>query len=100
MITKTLQRSEDLYVQFTPEELNQLGVAPGDKFSCEIEGNSIKLIKYAEIELDMSDWPREVLMHLITKSAEENISVNEVITQLLMEQIEKFKISSNEQQAT
>ena len=89
-MTKVVQQSEDLFIQFTPEELKELGYKVGDKVSCEIEGNSLKLTKYAELELDLTDYPREVLMHLIVKSIEEDISVNEVINNMLKKQIEKF----------
>ena len=89
-MTKVVQQSEDLFIQFTPEELKELGCKVGDKFSCEIEGDSLKLTKHASLELDLTDYPREVLLRLIIKSIEEDISVNEVINNMLKEQIEKF----------
>jgi len=86
---KKLQQSEEVYIQFTPEELAEHGLKIGDKFSCKIEENSIILKKYAEIELDMSEYPREVLMHLIAESVEQDISVNEVIEQVIASYIDQ-----------
>ena len=45
MIKKTIQRSEDCFVQFTNEELTKLGIKEGDKFSWEEDNGSILLKK-------------------------------------------------------
>lgn len=88
MIKKTLQRSEDCFVQFTGDELHQLGVKAGDKFSCSIENDSVVLKKFETIDIDMSEWSREILEKLITESVERDISVNEVISNILESFIE------------
>lgn len=79
MIKKTIQRSEDCFVQFTNEELTKLGIKEGDKFSWEEDNGSILLKKYVPLEVDISDWSRDVLEMLISESVEKDISINDVI---------------------
>lgn len=83
MIEKKIQRSNDLVIQFTDDELSALNIVPGDKFSLKVEDNSILLQKYATIDLDMSEWSREMLEFLIAESAQKDISINEVISNIL-----------------
>jgi hypothetical protein len=89
-MTKTLQRSEDLYIQFTPEELTEFGLKEGDKFSWKTENGSIILSKCVDIEIDMTDWPVELLHYLIQKSVEKDVSVNEIIVNILEEQLKNI----------
>ena len=89
MIKKTIQRSEDCFVQFTDEELLELNIKAGDKFSCSIENDSVVLKKFETIEIDMSEWSRDILEMIISKSTEEDISVNEVISNILESFIEQ-----------
>ena len=90
---KTLLPTNDLYMQFTEEELKELNMAPGDKFDCKIQDDgSIRLEKYVKLELDMEEWPREVLQMIIKKSCEEDISVNEVISNLLRESLDNLDL--------
>ena len=83
MITKKAQRSEELYIQFTDEELKALNIKAGDKFSWEVENESLVLKKFASLDVDISEWSREVLEMLIVESVEKDISVNEVICDIL-----------------
>ena len=105
MITKkTLQPTNEVYIQFTEEELSAIGAGPGTKFETKInDDGSIELRPYVGIELNMSDWPREVLEMIIKISCEEDISANDVINNLLKESLDKYptdeefeKISSRE----
>jgi hypothetical protein len=86
---KTIQRSEDLYIQFTPEELSALNIKPGDKFSWDIADDSILLKKYCTLDIDISEWSREVLEMLIEQSIENDVSVNDVIVDILEKQIKE-----------
>jgi hypothetical protein len=90
MITKTIQRSDDLYIQFTNEELTSLGIEPGEKLSWEIKDDSVVLKKLATLEVDISEWSRDILEMLIVESVEKDISVNDVIANILEEQLNKL----------
>ena len=93
MITKTVQRSEDLYIQFNEDEMGLLDIKPGDKFSWEIgNDNSITLKKFAEVEIDISEWSREVLEMLISESIKKDLPVNDIITNILDEQLAKLNV--------
>ena len=84
MITKKLQRSEDMFIQFTDDELTELGWSKGDKFSITTrDDGSVELKKYAPLELELDNFTREDLETLIKVSCEKDISVNEVIEEVL-----------------
>ena len=95
MIKKTVQRSEDCFVQFTDEELLELNIKAGDKFSCSIENESVVLKKFQTIEIDMSEWSRDILEMLILKSIEEDISVNDVISNILEQMLPSLEEMAN-----
>ena len=95
MIKKTVQRSEDCFVQFTDEELLDLNIKAGDKFSCSIENESVVLKKFETIEIDMSEWSRDILEMLILKSIEEDISVNDVISNILEQMLPSLEEMAN-----
>jgi bifunctional DNA-binding transcriptional regulator/antitoxin component of YhaV-PrlF toxin-antitoxin module len=81
--TKKLQPTGDLCVIFTDEEMSALGISPGDKFSFEEKEGGILLKKFQTIDINLAEFSRETLESLITKSCEEDLSVNEVIENLL-----------------
>ena len=83
MIKKTIQRSEDCFIQFTEEELKKLGMVAGDKFSWEEENGSFLLKKHVHLEVDISEWSRDVLEMLICESVEKDVSVNDVICDII-----------------
>jgi hypothetical protein len=95
MIKKTVQRSEDCFVQFTDDELLELNIKAGDKFSCSIENDSVVLKKFETIEIDMHEWSRDILEMLISKSIEEDISVNEVISNILEQMLPSLEEMAN-----
>ena len=88
-ITKKLQPSSDLLITFTEEELEALGLNQGDKFSVyHQDDGSILLEKFVTLELETEEWPRHILEHLIKVSCEKDVSVNEVINDVLAEFLE------------
>jgi hypothetical protein len=101
MIKKVLQPTNDVYIQFTEEELSSIGAGPGTKFETMIhDDGSIELRPYVSIELDMVDWPREVLEMIIKMSCEEDISANDVINNLLKESLGKYPTDEDLKKAT
>ena len=82
-ICKPVKVKEEYYIEFTDEELKALKMEKGQKFSCEIEDGALKLVPFAKMEIEIGDWDREVLEMLIQDSCEQDISVNEVINNLL-----------------
>ena len=82
-IAKTVKVKEDYYIEFTDEELKTLKMEKGQKYSCEIEDGALKLVPFAKVELEMGTWEREVLEFLIQESCERDVSVNEIINDVL-----------------
>jgi hypothetical protein len=84
IISKELLRSEELYVQFTAEEVQQLGLEEGQKFSIQItDDGGVMLKPHVKIEIELTDFSREVLEYIISESCERDVSVNEVISGML-----------------
>jgi len=84
-ITKKIEATGEVCVKFTEEEMTSLRISPGEKFSVELseDGEAITLTRFCSLDLDMETWPRPLLEQLIVDSCEKDISVNEVITQIL-----------------
>jgi hypothetical protein len=95
MIKKTVQRSEECFIQFTEDELLELDIKAGDKFSCSMENNSVVLKKFETLEIDLSEFPREMLEMLIADSVEKDISVNEVISNILEQMLPSLEEMAN-----
>ena len=87
-IPKTVKVKEEHYIEFSDEELQALNMEKGQKFSCKIEDGALKLEPFVKVELEIGNWDREVLLMLIEESCERDVSVNEVINDLLEKVIE------------
>jgi hypothetical protein len=101
---KTLLPTNDMYIQFTEEELSSIGAGPGTKFEAKVhDDGSIELRPYVKMELDMEEWPREVLEMIIKESCEQDISANDVICNLLkksLDHLEQYPTNEDVNQAT
>jgi len=92
---KELIPTNDLYLQFTEEELAELNIVPGDKFDVKLQKDgSIKLEKYVRLELDTEDWPVELLRLLVKESCEKDVSVNDVICGLLKQGLDNLDLKA------
>jgi len=86
MTKKTLLPTNDLYLQFTDEEIQELGWEAGQKLEVkQHDDGSIELRPYVKLELDMEEWPREILELIVKESVEQDISANDVITNMIKE---------------
>jgi len=85
-ITKTVESTGDLCIKFTDDEMASLGIKPGDKFSYHPEGDGFILKKYTTLDIELNELSREVLEMLVRLSCEKDVSVNEVIEEI----VEKF----------
>jgi len=90
---KVIKSREEFFVEFTDEELSSLKLKKGDKLSVEIDEktNKIKLTPYETIDIDLSEFEREILEFFIQESVQKDISVNEVITQMLSKALDLYK---------
>ena len=92
MFTKTIQKTEEYFIQFSDEELSKLGLKKGDKLDWILnEDGSISLKPWTAIDLDISEWSKELLMFLIQESIEKNLTINEVIVECIEKMIENYQ---------
>jgi len=91
MIKKTLESTGDVCVKFTDDELAKLNIKQGDKFSIKETDEGILLEKFATVDINLSELERELLEFLIQESCDKDISINEVISDLLEKGLEQYK---------
>jgi hypothetical protein len=89
---KKVQEKKELYIQFSEEEMQELGWEEGQKLSFKFdeETKAITLEPFAKMELDITEWPVEILQFLVGESCEKDISVNEVISNTLEELLKNY----------
>ena len=85
---KKVEPTGEVCIKFTDEEMSKLNIKEGDKFSIEEENGKILLQKFCKIDLDMSEWNRDILEFLISESCEKDISINEVISNVIEKTLE------------
>jgi bifunctional DNA-binding transcriptional regulator/antitoxin component of YhaV-PrlF toxin-antitoxin module len=99
MTKKTLLPTNDVYLQLTNEEIAELGWEPGQKLEFKLhDDGSVEIRPYAKVELDMAEWPREMLELLIKESCEKDISVNDVVGDLLKESLKNYPVEQTTKQ--
>jgi hypothetical protein len=90
-MTKTLKSKEEFYIDFSDEELAELDIQKGDKFSVKPTENGLFLEKYATLEIDLDAWSKEDLMNLIVRSMDNDQTIEETIEEILTEVVAEFK---------
>jgi hypothetical protein len=88
-IVKTVQKKEDLFIEFTEDEMKDLNIEPHDKFEIDLkDDNTIVLKKFEKIDLNLSEFDRTTLEMLVSKSIESQVPVDEVIREVLTQYLE------------
>jgi hypothetical protein len=91
MIKKTIEPTGDVCVKFTEDELAQLNIKQGDKFSIKETDGGILLEKFSTVDINLSELDRKLIEFLIQESCDKDISVNQVISDLLEKGLEQYK---------
>lgn len=91
MIKKTVEPTGDVCVKFTEDELAKLNIKQGDKFSIKETKDGILLEKFSSLDIDLSEFNRQLLEFLIQESCDKDVSVNEVISDILEKVVEQYK---------
>jgi bifunctional DNA-binding transcriptional regulator/antitoxin component of YhaV-PrlF toxin-antitoxin module len=91
MIKKTVEPTGDVCVKFTEDELAKLNIKQGDKFSIKETDDGILLEKFSTVDIDLSEFERELLEFLIQESCDKDISINDVISNILEKGLEQYK---------
>jgi bifunctional DNA-binding transcriptional regulator/antitoxin component of YhaV-PrlF toxin-antitoxin module len=87
---KTLQSREQYYIEFTDEELVDLNLEKGEPLEFIIKDDGVLLQKLEKLDLELSEFPREILERLIKESCDKNVSVNEIISEALKNFVDSF----------
>lgn len=80
---KTIQTRPEFFIQFSEEECAELNIQEGEKFSVREMNGEIRLERFSTMEFDLSELPRETLETLISESCEKDVSINEIIGDIL-----------------
>lgn len=94
---KTIKSKTEYYVEFSDEEKAEFGWEDNQKFSWKIlDDGSVKLEPWKKVDIgEMSEFPREVLEMIIQESLEKDITVNQVIVDLLKQSLDSLDLKNN-----
>jgi hypothetical protein len=89
---KKVQEKKELFLQFSEEEIQEMGWEEGQKLSIKFdeETKAITLEPFVKMELDISEWDREILEYLVGQSCERDVSVNDLINESLEKMMNKY----------
>jgi hypothetical protein len=93
---KKLKRSNDLFIDFTEDELSKLSIEEGDKFSYELVNGDIVLKKHVPLEINLSEFSRETLEMLISHSIKNDCSVEDSIACILSDYIKDCNLNDKQ----
>ena len=81
---KTVKEKRDLYIDFSEEEIQEMGWKDNQKVSLKVhDDGSILVEPYKTIELDIDSWDPSVFKMLVVTSMEQDKTVNDVIVDLI-----------------
>jgi hypothetical protein len=90
---KTVKEKKELYIEFTDEEIEEMGWEENQKLSMSLtEDGGIMIKPFVKVDIDISDWPKEIFEFLIQKSLEEDKTINQVIIDLLEDSFKYYKV--------
>jgi len=89
---KKVQEKKELFLQFSEEELQEMGWEEGQKLSVKFdeETKAITLEPFVKMEVEISEWPLEILQFLVSESCERDVPVNEIINEVLTSYINEY----------
>ena len=88
---KTVKEKRDLYIEFSEEELQELGWKENQKLSLDVDGKNIFIKPWVNVEIDTANWPKEIYQMLVNMSLEQDKTVNEIIVDLITKCFESTK---------
>ena len=91
---KTVQKKEEYFIQFTDEEMNELGFKPNTKFTIELDkkNNGLILTPHEEIEIDLNEFSKEELINIIHAANEKGMTFEDFVVESLTEFCEAHKL--------
>lgn len=93
---KTVKEKRDLYIDFSEEEIAELGWKENQKLSLKInDDGSILVEPYKTIEIDTEFWDPSIYRMLVTLSLEQDKTVNDVIVDIITASLNKETASTS-----
>jgi|688.fasta_scaffold466017_3 hypothetical protein len=89
---KVIESIKEYIIRFTDEELEELNLKEGDQLSYEIKDSGILFKKYEELEIDLSEFPKDILELIIKESNSKNMTISEYFEFVLTQFINKTDI--------
>lgn len=88
---KKVQEKKELFLQFSEEEIQEMGWEEGQKLSLKFdeETKAITIEPFVKMDIDISEWDREILEYLVGESCDRDVPVNEIINESLEKMINK-----------
>lgn len=82
---KTVQKKEEYFIQFTDEEMNELGFKPNTKFTVELDkkNNGLILTPHEEIEIDLDEFSKEDLINIIVAANKKDMTFEDFLVDSL-----------------
>ena len=82
---KTVQKKEEYFIQFTDEEMQQLGFKPNTKFTIKVndDNQSLTLTPHEEIDIDLNEFSKEDLINIIVAANEKDMTFEEFLVDSL-----------------
>jgi|688.fasta_scaffold68032_3 hypothetical protein len=89
---KEVLKKEEYYIQFTDEEMEQLGFNPNTKFTVELneDKTGLKLTPHEEIEIDLEEFSKEELINIIVAANKVDMTFEEFLVDSLTKFCEAY----------
>jgi hypothetical protein len=90
---KTVQKKEEHFIQFTDEEMEQLGFKPNTRFTIELseDKSGLKLTPHEEIEIDLDEFSKEDLINIIVAANKVDMTFEDFVVDSLTKFCEAHK---------
>lgn len=88
---KTVKEKRDLYIEFSEEEMAELGWEENQKLSINVnDDKSISIKPWVKVDIDTSGWPKEIFEMLVEMSLEQDKTINEVIVDVIEKSFKRY----------
>lgn len=91
---KTVQKKEDYFIQFTDEEMDELGFKPNTRFTIKVNDDkvSLTLTPHEEIEIDLNEFSKEDLINIIVAANKSDMTFEDFVVESLTKFCEEHNL--------
>ena len=94
---KTVKKKEDYFIQFTDEEMDELGFKPNTRFTIKVNDDkeSLTLTPHEEIEIDLEEFSKEDLINIIVAANKSDMTFEDFVVDSLTKFCEAHNIEND-----